>query len=118
MRFTYYYRDLGNATCYGTANIDVKDILEIAKKENMREDFVETGICINGLLRKNAETGNDIIVWIDPVKSKVSVERSRYFDESSNYKIEDVEDLKISEDEIKILLLFEEVSYLLNRKVS
>ena len=76
---------------------------------NVKRVGEKIGICINSLLRENAENDNEITVWIDPERKTVTVKRFGYSTFQNKWITEDVENLEMSRTEIETLLILCEV---------
>lgn len=115
MKFLYYY-EKGNETLSEIADIKVDDIIKLAQDvTNVDYGIIEMGITINNLLPNAAGVKDTIMVWINPNSQSVDVDQCRYDEVEEDYIVENVEELEISQEEIEMLLLFEENDFLLNQ---
>lgn len=92
------------------ANINVDDVINMAESEKVEHGFAELAIPIDKLLPDdNNESGNRIAVCINSLDKTVTIERRGYSYFKKNYITEEVEGLRLSQNEIDTLLSYENI---------
>ena len=99
MTFTSHYND--------NTHINVHKLIEEVTEEDLIYDIVETGIVLNRFLPDYDEKCQ-LILWVDPMCGEIKLEKAGYCELDGDSIIEDVENFQITQEEIEILLKFEE----------
>ncbi len=108
MKFLYYDENEHGEIVDVIANINIADVLKVARSGKVENAFFETGIRINTLLPLTAENHNKITIWINVLDEMVSVTRHSFDPILDIWCDEDMEKLEISSSEIETLLKFED----------
>ena len=108
MKFLYYDENEHGEIVDAIANVNIADVLKVARSGKVENAFFETGIRINTLLPLTAENHNKITVWINVLDETVSVKRHSFDPIMDIWCDEDMEKLEISHSEIEALLKFED----------
>ena len=108
MKFLYYDEYEHGEIVDAIANVNIADVLKVARSGKVENAFFETGIRINALLPLTAENHNKITIWINILDETVSVTRHSFDQILDIWFDEDMEKLEISHSEIEALLNFED----------